>query len=319
MKRVLIAGHTGMTGRAVMRRLSNQEAGFIPVDASLNGNRIDFRDPIMTQQLIGDKQPDAIVICAGRVGGIADNISRPADYIHDNALMQCNIIKAAHAHNVPKLITLGSSCIYPRGCDQPMKEEHFLTGTFEPTNQSYAVAKAVGIEMCRAYHKQYSRNYYSIMPPNLYGPHDNFRPHQSHVVAALLRKAKEVADGGQLEVWGTGRPLREFMHVDDLASAVEFCLMNVNAWDCDPYSFIINAGTNSSHTIKQLAEAVGEVSDTFGSLRFDQSKPDGMPMKQMDSSRINDLGWSHSINLLDGLDDAWRWMNENWRSDVIRK
>lgn len=307
-----------MTGRAVMRRLSNQEAGFIPVEASLDGNRVDFRDPIMTQQLIGSKQPDAIVICAGRVGGIADNIRRPVDYIHDNTLIQCNFIKAANAYNVPKLITLGSSCIYPRQCQQPMKEKMFLTGNFEPTNQSYAVAKTVGIEMCRAYWNQFSRNYYAIMPPNLYGPYDNFRPDQSHVVASLLRKAKEVEKGEQLEVWGTGKPKREFMHVDDLASAVEFCLTNVDAWDCDPNGFI-NAGTNSSHTITQLAEAIGAISDTFSSLRFDQSKPDGMPVKQMDSSRINELGWSHSISLLDGLDDAWGWMNENWESDVIRR
>lgn len=318
MKRVLIAGHNGMTGRAVTRRLSNQEAGFIPVEASLDGNRIDFRDPIMTQQLIGTKQPDAIVICAGRVGGIADNISRPADYIHDNTLIQCNIIKAAHAYNIPKLITLGSSCIYPRECPQPMREEMFLTGNFEPTNQSYAVAKTVGIEMCRAYWKQYSRNYYAIMPPNMYGPYDNFRPQQSHVVAALLRKVKEMEEVGQLEVWGTGRPLREFMHVDDLASAVEFCLSNVNAWDCEPYGFI-NAGTGSSQTIAELATSISVISDKVQSLRFNPSKPDGMPVKQMDSSKINQLGWSHSVDLFVGLTDTWKWLEENWDSDAIRK
>lgn len=315
MKKVLIAGHTGLVGSALTHRLETQHAGLMPV---VLGTKVDYRDPVMTQQIIGEIAPDAIVICAGRVGGIGDNIHRPADYVYDNAMIQTNIIKAAHAHNVSKLIALGSSCIYPRECEQPMIESAFLSGPYEPTNRAYAVAKTLGIEMCRAYRKQYLNNFYAIMPPNLFGANDNFREHQSHVVAALLRKVYEAEDGDTIEIWGDGSPRREFMHVDDLASAIEFCLLNVDAWHCEPHGFI-NAGSSEDMSIAELAETIIQISGKNLRARFNTDHPSGMPRKMMDSSKMQALGWRNEISLRYGLVATWEWMQEHWHEDFVRK
>lgn len=315
MKRVLIAGHTGLVGSAVMRRLATQDAGMVPVAPI---TRIDYRDPVMTQQAVSEIAPDAIVVCAGRVGGIADNIHHPADYVFDNAMIQMNLIKAAHASNVKKLIALGSSCIYPRECEQPMKEGQFLTGAYEPTNRAYAVAKTLGIELCRSYRQQYLNNFYALMPPNLYGPHDNFRPEQSHVVAALLRKVYESKDGDTIEVWGDGTPRREFMHVDDLASAIEFCLLNVDAWHCEPDGFM-NAGSNEDMSIAELAQTLIDISGKDVMAVFDSDKPLGMPRKMMDSSKIHSLGWHSEISIRYGLASTMEWMEEHWHENFVRK
>lgn len=312
--KVLVAGHTGMVGSSVVRRLQDSRN----ITCITPAERVDFRDATATQSLVARTQPSAIVICAGKVGGIGDNIKHPAEYVANNAAIQLNIIQAAHAYNVPKLIALGSSCIYPRLCPQPMLEEHFLTGPYEPTNRPYAVAKTLGIELCRAYWQEYLRNYYALMPPNLYGPNDNFRPHQSHVVAALIRKVKLANRGEDLVVWGSGNPRREFMHVDDLASAIEFCLLKVNAWDCGGDGFI-NVGTGEERSIRELAGEVIRVSGKQLKVVFDKSKPDGMPTKRMDASRLRAHGWSSRIQLAEGLASTWQWVEEQWDLPTTRK
>jgi len=304
--RVFIAGHTGLVGRALLRRLQLAEDYIVTHPVT----RVDYRNPAATLEAIRVSEVDAVVIAAGKVGGIGGNIAAPADFTHDNASIQLNIIEAARACGVRKLIALGSSCIYPRLCKQPMCEEDFLTGPYEPTNRGYAVAKTLGIEMCRAYHAQHGCNFYALMPPNLYGPWDNFRPAESHVVAALLNRVSATPNYGELTVWGSGNPRREFMHADDLASAVQFCLNKVNAEHCGDAGFL-NAGTGESCSIRELAELVIKASGKTVQIKHDRSKPDGMPNKLMNSDNIHNLGWRHAISLKDGLKTTWDWLLKN--------
>ncbi len=311
---VFVAGHTGMVGRAVLRRLHNS-----PSSQSLQEDqRVDYTTLNAAERMLQKRQPDADVLCAAKVGGIHANNTQRADFIRDNLSIQLNWIEAAHKFGLKKFILLGSSCIYPREALQPIIEESLLTGPFEPTNQPYALAKTAGIELCNAYRHQYGDNFYSLMPPNQYGPFDNFRIGDSHAVASLLRKVYEAKDGDAIELWGTGSPKREFMHVDDLADAIAFCLESVDAGDCDPNGFL-NVGTKEECSIRQLAELIIEVSGKRLTLSLDPAMPDGPPRKVMDASRLNQLGWQHRISLNEGVRSVWRWIETNWRQPTTRK
>jgi GDP-L-fucose synthase len=288
-----------MVGSAVTRQLAKLGDTVITVDRAI----VDLRNQIAVELWLKQNRPDAIIFAAAKVGGILANDSFPADFIYDNLAIETNVIHSAHAANVDKLVFLGSSCIYPKFAEQPIREDALLTGPLEPTNEWYAIAKIAGIKLCQAYRKQYGRQYISVMPCNLYGPNDNFDLKSSHVLPALIRKFHEAKLEGapQVVVWGTGSPLREFLHVDDLARGVVFCLDNYNAYEH------INCGSGTEISIKDLALAVGEAVGYNGDLVFDTSKPDGTPRKLMDSSRIFALGWQPEIGLSEGIRLSYEW------------
>jgi GDP-L-fucose synthase len=255
---------------------------------------------------------DTVYFAAGKVGGIHANHTCPAEFVYQNLMMECNTVQAAHASGVQNLLFLGSSCIYPRLADQPMKESALLTGTLEPTNEPYAIAKIAGIKLCESYNRQYGRNYRSVMPTNLYGPHDNFHPENSHAIPALLRRFHEAVQSGAEEVvvWGSGTPKREFLHVDDMAAAcVHVMELDDSVYSRHTGSMLshINVGTGQDCTIRELAETVAKVTGFQGRLTFDATKPDGTPRKLLDVSRIRALGWEANISLEDGLRDAYQW------------
>lgn len=312
-RKVFVAGHNGMVGRAVIRRLQLDDSCAVV----LPDERSDYRALHNVVRDIQRAKPDVVVLCAAKVGGIHANNTQRADFIRDNLLIELNWIEAARQFGIEKLILLGSSCIYPRNAPQPMAEESLLTGTFEPTNQPYAIAKVAGIELCDSYHRQHGCNFFALMPPNQYGPFDNFREGESHAVAAFLRRAYEASDTDTAELWGSGSPKREFMHVDNLADAVRFAIENVNATDCT--NGFLNVGTGEECTIRQLWELVVKISGKTIATTYDTSKPDGAPRKLMDSSRINQLGWRHSIQLEDGLQSTWQWMKDNWNDQTVRR
>ncbi len=264
---------------------------------------VDLRNQIAVEVWLKQNRPDAIVFAAAKVGGIYANDTYPADFIYDNLAIETNIIHSAHVAGVDRLVFLGSSCIYPKFAPQPITEDALLTGPLEPTNEWYAVAKIAGIKLCQAYRKQYGRRYISVMPCNLYGPNDNFDLQTSHVLPALIRKFHEAKQAGKPEVvvWGTGTPLREFLHVDDLARGVVFCLDNYDGYEH------INCGAGSEVTIRELAETVQRAVGFSGRLVFDTTKPDGTPRKLMDSSRLRELGWAPTIPLEKGVADAYQW------------
>ena len=298
-RRVWVAGHKGMVGSAITRLLERQGETVLKVDRSV----VDLRNQIAVEVWLKQNRPDAIVFAAAKVGGIYANDTYPADFIYDNLAIETNIIHSAHVAGVNCLVFLGSSCIYPKFAPQPITEGSLLTGPLEPTNEWYAVAKIAGIKLCQAYRKQYGRRYVSVMPCNLYGPNDNFDLQTSHVLPALIRKFHEAKEVGKLEVvvWGTGKPLREFLHVDDLARGVVFCLDNYDGYEH------INCGAGSEITICELAETVQRVVGFSGRLVFDATKPDGTPRKLMDSSRLRELGWAPMISLEKGIADAYQW------------
>lgn len=302
-RRIWVAGHNGMVGSAVTRCL--ERTGDIVLKA--NRSVVDLRHQIGVEVWLKQNRPDAIIFAAAKVGGIYANNTYPADFIYDNLAIETNVIHSAHAAGVDRLVFLGSSCIYPKFAPQPIKEESLLTGPLEPTNEWYAIAKIAGIKLCQAYRKQYGRRYISIMPCNLYGPNDNFDLMTSHVLPALIRKFHEAKQEGRSEVvvWGTGSPLREFLHVDDLARGAVFCLENYDEYEH------INCGAGSEISIHEVAETVARAVGFDGRIRFDTSKPDGTPRKLMDSSRIAALGWRPEISLEDGIADAYRWFLEN--------
>ena len=264
---------------------------------------VDLRNQIAVEVWLKQNRPDAIVFAAAKVGGIYANDTYPADFIYDNLAIETNIIHSAHVAGVDRLVFLGSSCIYPKFAPQPITEDALLTGPLEPTNEWYAIAKIAGIKLCQAYRKQYGRRYISVMPCNLYGPNDNFDLQTSHVLPALIRKFHEAKQAGRPEVvvWGTGTPLREFLHVDDLARGVVFCLDNYDGYEH------INCGAGSEVTIRELAETVQRAVGFSGRLVFDTTKPDGTPRKLMDSSRLRELGWAPTIPLEKGVADAYQW------------
>lgn len=319
-KRVFVAGHRGMVGSAIVRQL--QTDGDIELVTRARAE-LDLLRQSDVETFFRDERIDQVYLAAAKVGGIHANNTYPAEFIHENLVMECNLIHYAHSAGVQKLLFLGSSCIYPKLAEQPMREDALLTGTLEPTNEPYAIAKIAGIKLCESYNRQYSRDYRSVMPTNLYGPFDNFHPENSHVIPALLRRfhdaAKEEAE--QVVVWGSGTPRREFLHVDDMAAA-SVHIMNLPAatWQThtQPMLSHINVGTGVDCTILELAETIARVAGFQGRLVFDASKPDGTPRKLLDVSRLRALGWQAQIALEDGLRDAYDWFLKNCDKEGFR-
>ncbi len=305
-RRIWVAGHRGMVGAALVRRL--RADGHDVITAARDS--VDLVRQAEVEAWFAANRPDVVVIAAARVGGIAANAARPVDFLHDNLLIEANIMRTAAEARVAKLMFLGSSCIYPRDAAQPMAEAALLTGPLEPTNQWYAVAKIAGIKLAEAYRQQYGLDFISAMPTNLYGPGDNYDLESSHVIPALLRKAVEARDSSAatMTVWGSGTPLREFMHVDDLADALVFLLRHYSA------AGHINVGTGQEVTIAAVAQVIAETVGFTGSLVFDRSRPDGTPRKLMDSQALLALGWAPRIGLRDGLADAYRHFVESDRA-----
>ncbi len=304
-KSIWVAGHNGMVGSAVSRRLQSENCKIIEV----NRNDLDLCNKDAVLEWMKNASPDAIIIAAAKVGGIYANQEKPVDFLEENLYIQTNILHAAHLCDVERLVLLGSSCIYPKNSKQPIKEDYLLTDTLEPTNESYAVAKIAGIKLCQAYRMQYKRDWISAMPTNLYGPGDNYDLETSHVLPALLRKFHEAKASGATEVvlWGTGSPLREFMHCDDLADALIFLLKNYSS---DQH---INIGSGVEISILSLAELIADVVGYDAKLTFDTDKPDGTSRKLMDSSRLQELGWNGARSLRDGLSSTYQeWLKENY-------
>jgi len=302
--RVFVAGHRGLVGSAVVRRLEDEAFSQV---LTATREQLDLRDQAAVNYWFRANRPEFVILVAGTVGGILANSTRPAEFIYDNMMIHATVVHAAHLFPVKRLLYLGSSCIYPRECPQPMKEEHLLSGTLEQTNESYAIAKIAGIKLCQAYRSQYGCDFISAMPTNLYGPHDNFSLTSSHVLPALIRRFHDAKDEGRREVgvWGTGSPRREFLHVDDLADA---CVYLMRHYDKAEH---INVGTGEDLTIRQLADMVRDIVHPEAKLVFDSSKPDGTPRKLLDVSRLHDLGWRHRIGLRDGIESSYRWFLEN--------
>jgi GDP-L-fucose synthase len=301
---IFVAGHNGLVGSAMLRRL--RTVGFNNLIVRTRAE-LDLCNQAAVEAFFATARPRYVILAAARVGGIRANDTYPADFIRENLQVQTNVIESARVHGTQKLLFLGSSCIYPRLAPQPMKEDYLLTGPLEPTNEWYAIAKIAGIKMCQAYRRQHGFNAISAMPTNLYGPGDNFSLEGSHVLPALLRKAHEAKTGGKrtLSVWGSGTPRREFLHVDDLADALLFLMRNYDSGD------LINVGSGTDLSIRELAETVAATVGFTGTLEFDASRPDGTPRKLLDVSRLWDLGWSPSIDLRTGLDQTYRWYLAN--------
>ncbi len=308
-KRVWVAGHRGMAGSALVRRLEKEDCEILSVDRS----ELDLRRQAGVEAWVAANRPDAIFLAAARVGGILANDSYPATFIYDNLQIETNIIQAAWQSNVAKLLFLGSSCIYPKEAPQPIPEEALLTSPLEPTNEWYAIAKIAGIKLCQAYRRQYGCDFISAMPTNLYGPNDNFHPDTSHVPAALTRRFHEAKVQGRTDavVWGSGRPQREFLHVDDLADACVFLMQNYS--DAMP----INVGSGTDVTIADLAELIRKSVGFSGSIAYDTRRPDGTPRKLLDSSRLRQLGWTPRISLEEGLPRYYAWFLEH--GDSLRE
>jgi GDP-L-fucose synthase len=296
---IYIAGHRGMVGSAIVRRL--QQEGYENLLLRTSAE-LDLRNQESVDKFFKDYKPDYVFLAAAKVGGIVANNTYRAQFLYDNLMIQNNIIHSAYRHSVTKLLFLGSSCIYPKFAEQPIKEESLLTGLLEPTNEPYAIAKIAGIKMCDAYRAEYGCNFISAMPTNLYGPNDNYDLKNSHVLPALLRKmiVAKRENAPKVEVWGSGNPKREFMHVDDLADACLFLMLHHNepGWT--------NVGVGSDVTIRELAELIKEITGYQGELSFDASKPDGTPRKLMDSTKINQLGWKSSISLREGIERVYQ-------------
>jgi len=307
--RIFVAGHSGLVGSAVLRRLERE--GFTNV-LTATRDQLDLRDQAAVNYWFRANRPEFVFLVAGTVGGIFANSTRPAEFIYDNMMIHATVVHAAHLFDVKKLLYLGSSCIYPRACPQPMREEYLLSSELEPTNESYAVAKIAGIKLCQAYRRQYGRDFVSAMPTNLYGPNDNFDLESSHVLPAMIRKFHDAKLEGRDEVviWGSGSPRREFLHADDLADA---CLFLMQSFDEESH---INVGTGEDLTIRELAELVGEAVHPEARLVFDTTKPDGSPQKLLDVSRLHDLGWKHSIDLREGVESTYHWFLDNMESGL---
>jgi GDP-L-fucose synthase len=302
--KIYVAGHRGLVGSAILRLLKKRGYKNLVTRTS---KQLDLRDQKATRKFFEKEKPECVFLAAAKVGGILSNDSYPVDFLQDNLQIQTNIICNAYNSGAKKLLFLGSSCIYPRDCPQPMKEEYLLTGPLEKTNEWYAIAKIAGIKLCQAYRKQYGFNAISAMPTNLYGPNDNFDLKTSHVLPALIRKFHEAKINNQPEViiWGTGTPKREFLYIDDLADACLFLMQNYDSEE------IINIGTGEDVTIKELAELIGEIVNYNGKLTFDTGKPDGTPRKLQDVSRLNVSGWKFKTNLKAGITKTYNWYKRN--------
>ncbi len=307
--RIFVAGHAGMVGSAIVRRLESLGHDNIMTASRHELNLLDAR---AVQDFFRANGPEQVYIAAAKVGGISANNTQPADFIWDNLVIESNLIKAAHDNDVQRLLFLGSSCIYPKFAEQPIREDSLLTGTLEPTNEPYAIAKIAGIKLCESFNRQFGRDYRSVMPTNLYGPGDNFHPEFAHVIPALLRRFHEAAqaNASTVTIWGSGRPRREFLHVDDMAAATVHVmeLGPETFWStASPMMSHINVGWGKDCTIAELATSVAEVTGFKGRIEFDPSKPDGTPRKLLDVSRLESLGWRAGIELSDGLKDAYSW------------
>jgi len=336
-KKIYVAGHLGMVGSAILRKLNSEGCNNI---ITRGFNELDLIRQEQVEKFFAAEKPEYVIIAAAKVGGILANNTYRAQFIYENLMIESNIIQAAHLNNVEKLLFLGSSCIYPKLAPQPLKEEYLLTDTLEYTNEPYAIAKIAGIKLCESYYKQYGRNFFSVMPTNLYGPNDNYNLETSHVLPALIRKFHEaflnsLPDGqasardaniihnsqsiihnSDVVVWGTGSPRREFLYVDDLADAVYYLLEKVNASDLYENNIShINIGTGEDLTIKELAETVASVIGFKGNIVWDKSKPDGTPRKLLDVTRLHNLGWKHKTALSVGIEKAYKWFLENYKSE----
>ncbi len=301
--KIYVAGHRGMVGSAIVRQLRGMGFENLVLRTSAE---LDLRNQAATEAFFRDEKPDFVFLAAAKVGGILANNTYRADFLYDNLMMEANVIKACHTHEVQKMLFLGSSCIYPKMCPQPIKEEYLLTGPLEPTNEPYAIAKIAGIKLAETFRHQYGCRFISAMPTNLYGPNDNYDLNNSHVLPALIRKFHEAkANGsGEVNIWGTGTPRREFLHVDDLARA---CVFLMERFDSSEW---INVGTGEDVTIRELAETVKDVVGFEGELMFDTSKPDGTPRKLLDVSKINALGWKAEISLREGIQGVYHQLAE---------
>jgi GDP-L-fucose synthase len=302
--KIYIAGHTGLVGGAITRLLKKEKYSNLILRTR---SQLNLEDEAAVSAFFEKEKPEYVFLCAARVGGIMDNRTRPAEFILSNLKIQSNIIDAAHRAGVTKLLFMGSSCIYPRLAPQPIKEEYFMTGPLEPTNEAYAVAKIAGINMCQSYRTQYGCNFISVMPTNIYGPGDHFDPERSHVIPSLLRRFHEAKEKKSPEIvmWGTGTARREFLHCDDLASASLFLM---NTYDNPD---IINIGVGNDITIKDLAEKIQAITGYKGTITWDTTKPDGMPRKMLDMSRLHTLGWKAQVDFDAGLRETYEWFKKN--------
>jgi GDP-L-fucose synthase len=302
-KRVWVAGHRGMVGSAIVRRLVREDCEIL----TAGRDQLDLKDQRATLDWIARAKPDAVFLAAAKVGGILANDTYPADFLYDNLVIEANIIEGSHRAGVEKLLFLGSSCIYPKFAEQPIVEEALLTGPLEPTNEWYAIAKIAGIKLAQAYRRQHGSDFISAMPTNLYGPGDNFDLNSSHVLPALMRKAHEAKLAGRrdLPIWGTGTPRREFLHADDCADACVFLMRNYSG------DVHVNVGSGTDVTIHELARMVSDVVGLDGEILTDPSKPDGTPRKLMSADKLRGLGWSPSIELREGVEATYRWFLEN--------
>lgn len=302
-KRVWVAGHSGMAGSAILRRLLRENCEMITATHA----ELDLRRQVDVNRWMAEKSVDAVFMAAGTVGGILANSTRSAEFLYDNLVIAANVIEAARQTGVKKLLFLGSSCIYPRLAQQPVREEMLLTGPLEPTNEWYAVAKIAGIKLCEAYRRQYSCDFVSVMPTNLYGPGDRYDAKGGHVVAALIMKihAARVTDSPTVELWGTGTPKREFLFSEDLADACVFVMKSYSG------DIFLNVGTGREITILELAESIARVVGWKGTFTFDRTKPDGMPRKVMDVSRLAEMGWTAGTDFETGMRETYRWYTEN--------
>jgi GDP-L-fucose synthase len=307
--KIYVAGHRGLVGSAIVRRL--EEKGYTNL-VYRTSKELDLRDKNAVDTFFAEEKPEFVFLAAAKVGGIVANNEYPADFIRDNLLIQTNIIDAAYRNDVKKLLFLGSTCIYPKMAPQPLKEEYLLTGELEPTNDAYAIAKIAGIKMCQSYNRQYGTDYISVMPTNLYGENDNFDLHTSHVLPALIRKFHDAKENNApfVEVWGTGTPKREFLYSDDLADACVYLINNYSGNE------IVNIGVGEDLPIKELAEKIKEVVGFTGEIQFDTTKPDGTPRKLVDVTKLNSLGWKATTSLEDGLKKAYKWFLDNQLTKV---
>lgn len=312
-QRIFVAGHSGMVGAAIVRQLAQRENVELVLRTR---NQLNLLDASAVQAFFATERIDQVYMAAAKVGGIVANNTYPADFIYENMVIESNVIHAAHLHSVNKLLFLGSSCIYPQLARQPIAESELLQGLLEPTNEPYAIAKIAGIKLCESYNRQYDRDYRSVMPTNLYGPHDNFHPSNSHVIPALLRRFHEACEQNapDVVVWGSGTPMREFLHVDDMAAAsIHVMELDREVWQeyTQPMLSHINVGTGVDCTIRELAQTIAQVVGYKGRVVFDASKPDGTPRKLLDVTRLHQLGWYHEIPLEAGLASTYQWFLEN--------
>ncbi len=307
--KIYVAGHRGLVGSAIMRQLDAMGCTNV---LTRTHSELDLVNQAQVQAFFDQEKPEYVFLAAAKVGGIYANNTYPAEFIYQNMMIEANIIDAAYRNGVARLLFLGSSCIYPRAAEQPMREEALLTDVLEPTNEPYALAKIAGIKLCESYNRQYGTDYRSVMPTNLYGQGDNFHPENSHVIPAVMRRFHEATERGDTEVvvWGSGKPMREFLHVDDMAAACLYVMqLDKEIYDAntDPMLSHINVGTGMDCTIREMAETVKKVVGFKGELVFDETKPDGAMRKLMDVSRLKAMGWEASISFEDGLTDAYQW------------